>query len=111
MLILLVLQGKFTPEGKIESSDTATSRRIVSVDIDNEDELGDIQHFFCADTEEEAWGLGTEEIGWWRIVEAYEIQESTMELHGDKYPVSHLMSMDRFEEVIKSANERSSDVV
>lgn len=102
MILFFVLQGKYDPEGKKDVH--CTSRRLVSVDLSVEEERGDIQLFTSEDGKDH-WGLGNEEIGWWRINEAYEFVEPTLELHEDKYPMSMAISDVALEEIVKEANK------
>lgn len=102
MILFLVLQGKYDPEGKKDIH--CTSRRLVSVDLSIEEERGDIQLFTSEDGKDN-WGLGNEETGWWRIKEAYTFVEPTLELHEDKYPVSYWIPEEGFDEILKEANK------
>lgn len=101
MDILLILQGKYNGE----TVTNCTSKRIVPIDLNNESELGDIGRFVDEDGNM-CWGLGNEEDGYWKILEAYEMTEPTVELHEDKYPVSFLLDEGQFSEIVAEANKR-----
>jgi len=102
-LIELILEGHYSPDGRL--IDHIHSRRRVTVDLENEDERGDIQWFFNTDTGENCWGLGNEEIGWWKIVETFEIIEPNEEVHENKYPVAYHLDESGFSRLVAEANE------
>jgi len=97
-ILFLELSGKYKGEvGDIEVTNM-TSRRMVAVDLENEEEWGDINSFW--DGEGLSLGLGNDEDGYWKIVRAFEIMEPTEELHEDKYPVSYELSLDQLAELM-----------
>ncbi len=102
-LLTLLLDGKFSPEGRPVAD--GCHRRIVTVDPAVESELGDIQWFYDAYSNTERWGLGNELDGWWAIVDHFECQEPTEYLHEDKYPVAYGLSDAEFSRIVKEANE------
>lgn len=102
MTLYLVLQGKYDPEKPVATN--MTSKRMVAIDTDDEEDLGDIQWFYSPVEDKNVWGLGNEEAGWWKIIEAYECIEPTMELHENKFPVAYSLSESEFSEIIKEAN-------
>lgn len=95
MTLYLVLEGK--TDGTHQSS-----RRMVAVETDDEEDLGEIQ--FVPDDGNGSWALGNEMDGWWRIVEAYECVEPTEELHENRFPVAYALSDDEFSKIVKEAN-------
>ena len=102
MIVQLVLQGKYSPEGKLVSHENA--RRIVPIALDTEEERGEIQWFYDAETGRNVWGLGNEEDGWWKIMECFECMDPTVELHEGKYPVGYYLTDEEFDEIVRMAN-------
>lgn len=101
-IISVVLDGKHGPDGKLVEGKCV--RRIVPIDLDKEEERGDVQWFFDADAGEDRWGLGNAEQGWWRIVDAYEWDDATVRLHEGKYPVAFHMPEPEFAQRVREAN-------
>jgi hypothetical protein len=97
-----MLSGKLSPDGKVSN---LTSRRLVPVDTSIESELGDIQ-WIVDENGKNCWGLGDEKKGWWKIVDAFEMMEPTVELHEDKYPVSFHIDEDQFAALVAEFNGR-----
>lgn len=97
-VVILVLQGKISPAGEPLH---LTSKRIVSVDLAEESERGDIQWL----ANENCWGLGDEEQGWWKIVDTFEWIEPTEELHEEKYPMAYHLTEEQFSILVSNANK------
>ena len=104
MIVGLILQDKISSDGKTTTH--CTSRRFVPVSLSIEEELGDIQ-WITDEKGENCWGLGNEETGWWKIIEAYEMMNPTEELHENKFPVSYQLTDHQFSELVREANERN----
>lgn len=100
MLIALILQGKFTSEGKPDSH--FTSKRMVIVDLDKKSEARDIQKFLSKEDNQEHWGLIAKDLGWWLIIEAYELIEPNQDLHEDKYDVAFYLTKEQFEKLLEN---------
>lgn len=98
-IIILILQGKYS-HGELVSH--ATSRRMVSIALDNKKEVSDVRKFACNDGQIR-WGIGNEE-GWWLIDEAFECMEPTQELHEGKHPVSFALTPEQFNEIMEGIN-------
>lgn len=96
--LALVLQGKYDAEGNLESHGTA--RRIVTVDLSDEDHWGDIGLFVTPDGVMHR-GLGNDEDGYWLITDAFELIEPEVELHEGKYPVGYFLTDNDLSEVLE----------
>ena len=96
--LALVLQGKYDAEGNLQSHGTA--RRVVTVDLSDESQWGDIGWFMTPDGVDHL-GLGNEEDGWWLIVEAFEFIEPEVDLHEGKYPVGYFLTDNDLSEVLE----------
>ena len=84
-IITLVLDGKFDAEGK--RVDVSAPRRVVNIDLDVAEERGNVQSFFSEELGGDLYlGFGNAENGWWRIVEAFENVEPTVELLDGQFP-------------------------
>lgn len=84
-IITLVLDGKFDAEGK--RVDVSAPRRTVSIDLNVAEERGNVQSFFSEELGGDLYlGFGNAEKGWWRIVEAFENVEPTVELLDGQFP-------------------------
>lgn len=108
MIIQLVLQGRYSKDG--EPFTHMNVRRIVPVAIDIKDELKDVKKFFCKDENRDVWGLEDDEGMFWRIVEAFEVMEPELFIHGNKYPVSFELTDDGFEETIKEYKDGKNSI-
>ena len=102
MNMIIVLQGKISPDGTVSN---LTSRRLVPVDLGNENELGDIQRI-VDENGKNCWGLGDEGNGWWKIVDVFEMMDPTEELHENKYPVSFHLDEKQFSALVSKATGR-----
>jgi len=100
MTLYLVLQGKYDGECNSRMS----SKRMVALNTEDEEDLGEIQRFYSQAEDRNAWGLGNERDGWWRILEAYECVEPTEELHENKFPVAYALSEEQFSKIVREAN-------
>lgn len=72
--------------------------RLVSVDLDVEDEWGDLNRVWVDG--QMRLGLGDDEGGYWLIERAYEIMSPNEELHEGKFPVAYELSMEELDELI-----------
>lgn len=100
MILMLILQGRYTNDGKLFTHGNA--RRVVSFDLAKKDERDDLRKLKCENFEEGAWGLSAGEY-WWRIDEAFELIEPTVEIHEGKYPVSYAVTASELDEIIEDA--------
>ena len=89
-IIWLILGEKRNCFGDLEPSYDVN--HLVAVDLENEDEWGDINSV-CVDGQMRL-GLGNDVDGYWMIERAFEIVEPTLELHEEKYPFSFEISLD-----------------
>ena len=103
MLLFLVLEGKYTPSGSFVTN--CTSRRLVSVNLANREELADLGRF-RTDTGAVCWGLGDVNNGWWRVVEAFEFIEPTEALHEKRYRIATYLDDHDIADVVKTAREQ-----
>jgi len=97
-LLLLELCGKYRDEAGELRVTHLTSRRIVTVDLSDENDWGDVNSFW--DGRDMSLGLGDDEHGYWKIIRAFEIIEPTMDLHEEKFPVSYELSLEKLSELI-----------
>lgn len=99
MTLYLVLEGKVGPDNVTH----LTTKRMVALNTDYKDDVGDIQQRYSPSEGKNFWGLGNEKDGWWRILEAYECIEPTEELHENKFPVAYVLSEEQFSSIVKEA--------
>lgn len=96
--LALILQGRYDAEGRLDENDTG--RRLVTVDLSDESQWGDIGWFTTPDGAEHR-GLGNEVDGWWEIVEIFDLVEPEVELLGEKYPVGYEISGEGLSKIIE----------
>jgi len=99
--ITLVLQGRFSADGNLISH--GNTKRIVSVDMDKEDEVSDIRQFLNKEDGQVHWGIVAENSGFWMIYDAFEWIEPTTELHENKYPVAYHLTEEQFSEIFEKS--------
>ena len=99
MIVQLVLQGRHSKDGLTH----ATARRIVPVALDIPEERKHVGKFFCEEEGRHVWGLGDGD-AWWRIVEAFEVMDPTIELHEHKFPVSYALTESEMEAMIEEVS-------
>ena len=93
-ILLLELCGKY-PGGEEAGIVThRDSRRIVTIDLEDEDDWGDVNWFWTGT--EMAWGLGDDVNGYWKIERVFEMVEPRVELHEDKFPISYELTLEQF---------------
>jgi len=97
-ILLMELCGKYPGEEGPDVVTHLTSRRMVSVDLENDDDWGDLNTFW--DGEEMAWGLGNDVDGYWKIVRVFELVEPQIEMHEDKFPMAYELTFDQLVELM-----------
>ena len=101
MILFLVLQCQYDAQG---GQCAGTGRRLVSVDLDRPEERRDLQRFRTA-SGLDSWGLACEDGGWWRVEDAFEFRDVTLELHEGKYPLSEHLTESQLTDIITEANK------
>jgi len=76
---------------------------MVSVDLEDEDDWGDVNKFW--DGEEMVWGLGNDLDGYWKVVRAFEMIEPRVELHEAKFPVAYELTFDQLAALMEARVE------
>lgn len=93
--LLLELCGKYPGEEGPDAVTHLTSRRMVSVDLEDEDDWGDLNTFW--DGEAMAWGLGNDVDGYWKIIRVFEMIDPRIEMHEGGFPVAYELTFDQLE--------------
>lgn len=104
-LLYLELCGKYIGEGDAAEVSHLTSRRIVAVDLEDEDDSGEI-NVFVDERGELCYGLGNDEEGYWKIVRVFEIQEPAHELHEGRFPVAYELTREQFADLMSAGEAR-----
>ena len=99
-VLLLELCGKYPGEEGPCAVTHLCARRMVSVDLEDEDAWGDVNVFWTGT--EMAWGLGNDVEGYWKIARAFEMVEPLVELHEAKFPVAYELTMVELRELIEA---------
>lgn len=99
-LLLLELCGKYPGEEGARVVTHLGARRMVTVDLEDEDDWGDVNWFWTGT--EMAWGLGNYVDGYWKIERAFEMVEPRVDLHESKFPVAYELTMDQLRELMEA---------
>ena len=99
-MLLLELCGKYPGEEGLHVVTHSCARRMVTVDLEDEDDWGDVNWFWTGT--EMAWGLGNYVDGYWKIERAFEMMEPSAELHESKFPVAYELTMDQLRELMEA---------
>ena len=99
-VLLLELCGKYPVEAGLQLATHLAARRIVTVDLEDEDDWGEVNTFWTGT--EMALGLGNDVDGYWKIERAFEMMEPSAELHESKFPVAYELTMDQLRELMKA---------
>ena len=98
-VLLLELCGKYPGEEGPQVVTHLCARRMVTVDLEDEDDWGDVNTFWTGT--EIAWGLGNDVDGYWKIARAFEMVEPHVELHESKFPVAYELTMAELRELME----------
>lgn len=105
-IITIILDGKFDAEGK--RVDVSAPRRAMHIDLEIAEERGNIQSFFSEELGGDLYlGFGNAENGWWRIVEAFENVEPTVELLDDQFPFAFHIDEKDLVKMVEEVEEAS----
>lgn len=105
MILFLVLQCRYDDRGRHY---IGTGRRLVSVDLDKPEERRDLQRFRTA-SGLDSWGLSCGKRGdWWRVEDAFEFHDVTLELHEGKYPLSEHLTESQLTDIIMEAKKNDN---
>ena len=99
-VLLLELCGKYPGEEGPCAVTHLCARRMVAVDLEDEDAWGDVNVFWIGT--EMAWGLGNDVDGYWKIARAFEMVEPHVELHESKFPVAYELTMAELRELMEA---------
>ena len=99
-VLILELCGKYPGEEGPQVVTHLCARRMVTVDLEDEDDWGDVNAFWTGT--EMALGLGNDVDGYWKIERAFEMMEPHIELHESKFPVAYELTMDQLREVMEA---------
>ena len=99
-VLLLELCGKYPGEEGSRAVTHLCARRMVTVDLEDEDAWGDINVFWAGT--EMAWGLGNDVDGYWKIERAFEMVEPHVELHESKFPVAYELTIAELQELMEA---------
>lgn len=99
-VLLLELCGKYPGEEGPHVVTHLCARRMVTVDLEDEDAWGDVNVFWTGT--EMAWGLGNDVDGYWKISRAFEMVEPHVELHESKFPVAYELTMAELRELMEA---------
>ena len=99
-MLLLELCGKYPGEEETHVVTHLCARRMVTVDLEDEDAWGDVNVFWTGT--EMALGLGNDVDGYCKIVRAFEMVEPHAELYGSKFPVAYELTMAELRELMEA---------
>ena len=99
-VLLLELGAKYPGEEGPHVVTHLVARRVVTVDLEDEDEWGDLNLFWIGT--EMAWGLGNDVDGYWKIERTFEMSEPQVELLESKFPVANELTMSELQELMEA---------
>ena len=99
-VLLLELCGKYPGGTGPQPVMHLAARRMVVVDLEDEDDWGDVNVFWTGT--ETAWGLGDDVDGYWKIVRAFEMMEPHDELHESRFPVAYELTIAQLRELMEA---------
>lgn len=99
-VLLLELGAKYPGEEGPQMVTHPGARRMASIDLEDEDEWGDLNLFWTGT--EMAWGLGNDVDGYWKIERVFEMSEPQVELLESKFPVANELTMSELQELMEA---------